>query len=67
MIDLHMHTTASDGRCAPPDLVARVQAAGLTTFAITDHDTVAGERQCARGKRRVAVEFRAPRRPGPAG
>ncbi len=36
-----MHTTASDGRCAPPDLVARVQAAGLTTFAITDHDTVA--------------------------
>ncbi len=36
-----MHTTASDGRCAPADLVARVQAAGLTTFAITDHDTVA--------------------------
>jgi len=41
VIDLHMHTTASDGRCAPADLVARVQAAGLTTFAITDHDTVA--------------------------
>lgn len=36
-----MHTTASDGRCAPDDLVCRVQAAGLTTFAITDHDTVA--------------------------
>ena len=36
-----MHTTASDGRCAPADLVARVQAAGLTTFAVTDHDTVA--------------------------
>jgi 3',5'-nucleoside bisphosphate phosphatase len=41
VIDLHMHTTASDGRCAPADLVARVQAAGLETFAITDHDTVA--------------------------
>ncbi|MBP7776667.1 MAG: PHP domain-containing protein [Acidobacteria bacterium] len=36
-----MHTTASDGRCSPDDLVARVHAAGLTTFAITDHDTVA--------------------------
>lgn len=36
-----MHTTASDGRCAPLDLVHRVAAAGLTTFAVTDHDTVA--------------------------
>lgn len=36
-----MHTTASDGRCTPADLVARVLAAGLTTFAVTDHDTVA--------------------------
>lgn len=36
-----MHTTASDGRCNPGDLVARVHAAGVTTFAVTDHDTVA--------------------------
>lgn len=36
-----MHTTASDGRCTPAELVARVQAAGLETFAVTDHDTVA--------------------------
>ena len=36
-----MHTTASDGRCSPADLVARVHAAGVTTFAVTDHDTVA--------------------------
>ncbi len=36
-----MHTTASDGRCSPQELVARVHAAGVTTFAITDHDTVA--------------------------
>ena len=35
-----MHTTASDGRCRPDEVVARVHAAGLTTFAITDHDTV---------------------------
>lgn len=41
MIDLHLHTTASDGRCSPAELVARVHAAGVTTFAITDHDTMA--------------------------
>lgn len=41
MIDLHMHTTASDGRSAPTDLVAEVVAKGITTMAVTDHDTTA--------------------------
>ena len=41
MIDLHLHTTASDGRLSPAQLVARAAAAGLTTISITDHDTVA--------------------------
>lgn len=41
MIDLHLHTTASDGRCTPAELVDQVRAAGITTFAVTDHDTVA--------------------------
>ena len=41
MIDLHLHTTASDGRLPPAQLVARARAAGLTTISITDHDTVA--------------------------
>lgn len=42
MIDLHLHTTASDGRLAPAELVERVAAAGITTMSVTDHDTVAG-------------------------
>jgi predicted metal-dependent phosphoesterase TrpH len=42
LIDLHLHTTASDGRLTPAELVARVAAAGITTMAVTDHDTVAG-------------------------
>lgn len=42
MIDLHLHTTASDGQLTPGALVARAHAAGLTTIAITDHDTTAG-------------------------
>ena len=42
MIDLHMHTTASDGRCSPEDLVERAALAGLRTISVTDHDTMAG-------------------------
>lgn len=36
-----MHTTASDGRLAPGELVVRVATAGLKTISVTDHDTVA--------------------------
>ncbi|MDQ3346659.1 MAG: PHP domain-containing protein [Acidobacteriota bacterium] len=42
MIDLHLHTAASDGALSPAELVARAAAAGLTTISITDHDTLAG-------------------------
>jgi len=42
MIDLHTHTTASDGRSTPAELVARAAAAGVTVLSVTDHDTVAG-------------------------
>ena len=42
MIDLHLHTTASDGLLDPAALVERAAAAGLTTIAVTDHDTVGG-------------------------
>jgi predicted metal-dependent phosphoesterase TrpH len=41
VIDLHLHTTASDGRCTPQELVDRTSRAGLTVMAVTDHDTVA--------------------------
>ena len=42
MIDLHLHTTASDGLLSPAALVSRAAAAGLTVIAVTDHDTVGG-------------------------
>jgi predicted metal-dependent phosphoesterase TrpH len=42
VIDLHLHTTASDGRYSPAQLVDRVRTAGLTVMSVTDHDTVAG-------------------------
>ncbi len=40
--DLHMHTTFSDGKLLPEELVAAAKAAGLKYIAITDHDTVEG-------------------------
>lgn len=44
MIDLHTHTTASDGTLAPDALLAAAADAGIELLAITDHDTVAGIR-----------------------
>jgi predicted metal-dependent phosphoesterase TrpH len=41
-IDLHAHTSASDGTDPPGDLPAAAQAAGLDVVAITDHDTTQG-------------------------
>jgi predicted metal-dependent phosphoesterase TrpH len=42
LIDLHLHTTASDGTLTPTALVGRAAAVGLTILSVTDHDTVAG-------------------------
>jgi hypothetical protein len=42
VIDLHLHTTASDGRLPPLALVALAARAGLRVISVTDHDTVAG-------------------------
>ena len=41
-VDLHIHTTASDGADTPRELAAKVAAAGLELFSVTDHDTVDG-------------------------
>lgn len=40
--DLHLHTTASDGRLSPKELVSLAAKVGLDIIAITDHDTIDG-------------------------
>jgi 3',5'-nucleoside bisphosphate phosphatase len=42
VIDLHLHSNASDGTDDPADVVRLAAAAGVTTLALTDHDTTAG-------------------------
>lgn len=49
-IDLHLHTTASDGSFTPSELVEVAKNLGFTTIAITDHDTVGG---IAEGKKKA--------------
>jgi 3',5'-nucleoside bisphosphate phosphatase len=42
MIDLHVHTTASDGRLSPAEVVVAAAQRGLSAIAITDHDVLSG-------------------------
>lgn len=46
-IDLHTHSTASDGTDTPAELVRNAAAAGLDVVALTDHDTVRGHAEAA--------------------
>ncbi|MDQ2688239.1 MAG: PHP domain-containing protein, partial [Armatimonadota bacterium] len=41
-IDLHAHTTASDGSLTPTELVQKAAGLGLSALAVTDHDTIGG-------------------------
>ena len=55
MIDLHLHTTASDGTLSPTSLVRRAAAAGITVLSVTDHDTTAGYDEASRAARDCGV------------
>lgn len=57
MIDLHTHTTASDGRVSPAELVARAHAAGVRVLSVTDHDTTAGCAAASEACAEARIEF----------
>ena len=42
LVDMHLHTTASDGSFSPQEVVQMVKASGVKVFSLTDHDTTAG-------------------------
>lgn len=56
MIDLHSHTTASDGEHAPAALIALAHRAGVTRLAVTDHDTVGGLAEATAAGQALGVE-----------
>ncbi len=55
MIDLHLHTNASDGRCSPGELVARAAAARLSVVSVVDHDTFAAQAEVAERAARAGI------------
>ena len=54
-VDLHSHSTASDGAVAPTVVVERASAAGLAALALTDHDTLAGVAEAMAAGERLGV------------
>lgn len=56
-VDLHLHSTASDGRLAPAALVAHAAARGVRLLSLTDHDTVAGLAEAESAARAADVCF----------
>ncbi|MGE5323274.1 MAG: PHP domain-containing protein [Actinomycetota bacterium] len=57
MIDLHTHTSLSDGSCTPTELLDQARQAGLIALAITDHDTLAGFDQALPHAHRYGLEL----------
>lgn len=55
-VDLHLHTTASDGMDSPTEIVEKASRLGLVAIAITDHDTVQGVEEASAVGSQVGVE-----------
>src|SRR5438128_2488827 len=56
-VDLHCHSTASDGTLPPAEVVRIAHQVGLTGLALTDHDTVAGLAEAAAEAQRLKIDF----------
>lgn len=56
LIDLHVHSTASDGSYSPAEVVRQAKEGGLTAVALTDHDTVDGLPEAVAAGDRLGLE-----------
>ena len=56
-VDLHCHSTASDGTLSPTQLVRLAKESGLSAFALTDHDTAAGVGEAASAAGSLGLDF----------
>src|SRR4030043_2246571 len=55
-VDLHLHTTASDGVLSPSEIVRYAKSKGLVAIAITDHDTIEGSEEGLLEGERIGLE-----------
>ncbi len=56
-VDLHVHSNKSDGTFTPKELVSAAEEAGLSAFALTDHDTVSGIDEATAAASRAKLEL----------
>jgi predicted metal-dependent phosphoesterase TrpH len=56
-VDLHCHSTASDGTLAPTAVVQLAKERGLSALALTDHDTINGVAEAAKAAAEVGIDF----------
>lgn len=56
-IDLHTHSTASDGLYSPTDLLQQAQQVGLKVLALTDHDSTEGIPEASEAAQRLGIDF----------
>ncbi|HSU65382.1 MAG TPA: PHP domain-containing protein [Tepidisphaeraceae bacterium] len=56
-VDLHCHSTASDGTLPPSEVVALALRNGLSALALTDHDTIGGVREAADAAKAAGIDF----------
>ena len=57
MIDLHTHSTASDGQYTPSELVFKAKDAKISVLALTDHDTVSGHEEAEAASKEAGITF----------
>jgi len=55
-VDLHVHSSASDGSLSPRELVKHAKEAGLEAIALTDHDTTSGLKEAAEAGKELGVD-----------
>jgi len=56
-VDLHTHSTASDGTLSPTELILEAKKLGLKAIALTDHDTTQGLEEACQASQKEDVEF----------
>ena len=56
-IDLHIHSTVSDGSCTPTDIIEKANELNMRTIALTDHDTVLGIQEAIEAAEKYGIEF----------
>ncbi|MDR2392910.1 MAG: PHP domain-containing protein [Treponema sp.] len=57
MIDLHTHSSASDGSLSPAQLIENARQQGLSALALTDHDTIAGLEEAKQEAQKSTLQF----------